>query len=1436
MSNCLVEDKVVLIASNMLIELSQGKQNVNGINWNEKLNLIITTVAQSRFNGIYQSELGKKCNLDGKSIFHYIKILKPLIVKVPVSITRTENAIGHHSNLIILKRFCEYSESYKLYLKKLSDIEKIDNTSTIFELAQSHETIHIRLSSSQLMSKLDTLLTQAKNNILYIEDLMGALQIERDKKYSRKYFFRVLHYLKTLGVIEHVNIPKSSVDGKKGNGVVGCVRKINSFDAAMKHNFSQAIDPERDILSKQDGLMIDYTLEYQVFKLILSAGDAGILLSTIITAFPFVGDRNIRRTLDVLSGDLDLRTKQKKSGISCLRKYIQSSFELTGRIRHLRYKISKVGLEYSNMIKPHPELRDTSTGKKPSKCEIVHLHTDSASLAELPIADRVTSQICSDIDDDMIPDIGPTNAALNSNFSSGDYVSVRKALILETVQAHRVIEFGSDLTKELRELAAKKKIIGLLKHIPNSRYLWNLVEQLVNQELLKIENVNVELLTGLIVSKTLLVDISVSDIHPLVSDYCENLKKTSWFPKSYPKPCMDDSVKVERLEFDGTKPDVVKDEHELCQFVSWQSIAVSNGYILPKIRRSKIFLSWLFTLSNSFIAVEASSCLIIDIRTLFAELPLGIYFSIIGVLKNSELRDQYLKETPDAGQTKLVDLPNEIKVVTIDQYRFKMTLYELANILNLLGLVEAVENVDGIYKERDVSFLGSTIFHLRLKRDVSLKDYYTSPPRIIEYFTFDSPTVMELYWKKLESFCIGSDRRKYVNVKKEFQILFNSRNWNHYDTFSAEEKDMLYSFVDKERFATPFNNDNFLQSLSTRLSVSVARIKTFYRRIEYKFAKTHRKQVDSTAGTKKITDSRPETAVRHRQRWIAEYDRPLLLGYSILSNYPVRSHFPLYALKFAFPDTKFSNSGLRRRIRLLKNCSRNIKLLSALKSLWLEFESWRIQNSLQAERFTIGSMLLDFPALINEFDKYCTEKNQFAISGVSYFKSNLTQKIHLDLDTFNSRKIKLRYLTSLSLVSELNRSLADFHDVEFDENNLMTEIVSAALKMIFLNQKDSCKLATSIITVYPSDVINDVIVKMNKLGLISPNTDQSSKASVYWNYQLSSKFRHTLSGYLSPKIFLQAFKYHSIFMDQLNNTSKCDLSSKKVSGVMAVILDAINEPNIQCVALVGESSDEIVCPRVEFRTSTRNWVSLEQNQPKRHKIGYLLESMETDSVPKSYSNSLNRDILELIYKMLSDSKKLGCSIMEIMRTVGQQESSSFVMKHITSLIEDDKVVEVGFSHHRYVLKKYQIYWCFQNREENSDSSTKGIVEYSSTSLDLKIWNDVYGRKMDHIYKACLAMVLGFIVKSPGIFESNLYCSVMGVTNRVELTVLLDDLVKRKAISCKRYAINAEVNGLLDHLFVSDNEPLIELKLDTPRSSESISSYTTLPNWYLKFSE
>ncbi|KAJ1967260.1 hypothetical protein H4R35_006760 [Dimargaris xerosporica] len=121
------------------------------------------------------------------------------------------------------------------------------------------------------------------------------------------------------------------------------------------------------------------------------------------------------------------------------------------------------------------------------------------------------------------------------------------------------------------------------------------------------------------------------------------------------------------------------------------------------------------------------------------------------------------------------------------------------------------------------------------------------------------------------------------------------------------------------------------------------------------------------------------------------------------------------------------------------------------------------------------------------------------------------------------------------------------------------------------------------------------------------------------------------------------------------------------------------------------------------------------------------------------------------------------------------------------------LVRVGYQSQRWVTPAHIQYWVARLRPKTRATNaaiaplqptetTEAIGQ--TTHVIPRVWKDIHGHKVPHVYDSCLRAVLNVIRNSPGTTRENLVRLVYVSLSPAEVDELLDDLMTRAVIETR----------------------------------------------------
>ncbi|KAJ3161012.1 Methyl-CpG-binding domain-containing protein 9 [Geranomyces variabilis] len=237
-------------------------------------------------------------------------------IKIPIAVT------GTATNLCIHMRFTELNSVYKGYRKKVVDTlnKKAASGLHTFE-PDSADMRNSRLEvngnqngalvfHTELMKQnLTMMLKAAKNEIMVVEDIAAALKVPlKQNRQQRRWFTRMVDNLVKTSHVERVNVPTMEyrANGEEHMRTARCLRLINPYTPRVARNIGLAVptmckqpnpDTESVVTIGEGGMLADLPFEWQVYRLIALAGDAGLTAADIRRSLNYVGSKILEKAL-----------------------------------------------------------------------------------------------------------------------------------------------------------------------------------------------------------------------------------------------------------------------------------------------------------------------------------------------------------------------------------------------------------------------------------------------------------------------------------------------------------------------------------------------------------------------------------------------------------------------------------------------------------------------------------------------------------------------------------------------------------------------------------------------------------------------------------------------------------------------------------------------------------------------------------------------------------------------------------------------------------------------------------------------------------------------------------------------------------------------------------------------------------------------------------
>ncbi|ORZ22957.1 hypothetical protein BCR42DRAFT_403672 [Absidia repens] len=509
--------------------------------WPANLRSYLSTILHAREAGITQAELSKVWNTDPRISGHFVKKLeeKGAIYRTMAVVNSTR------TNLCIHIRF-----KNRHPIPNLSDDLKSGNTNM---LGMVFTRILFR-------DRLTQLLINAKDNMMYADDILIALGFDLSSSKTRKWFTRTTDYFCQDGLIQ-----KLKTRSKGATREQRCIQLANSnfepkpqlaqeWDDETSYSIDKFGDLNQFIVKARNGnsysskLLDAASLEYQILRLIQAAGDQGITQKDIASVLRCDNQRIMTRTLDRLyeiNGDENFSHKLERvlEFVGRRRRY-RYYFHYT---KHLKLQESKTAhivpinedqLDLEEIDYHTPNIESTNCNKNTKKkIQRSSTSADSRSINRSENMNSPAQQTAtpprSDNHSSMqspmytVPTISTSkNAKDNSRQQINKYMEKRSQVLMALLEDENIVERGIGLSKLF--LAKQAQLFGdngNSTSLIDGKTIWRSVMTLENEGKLNICERQLQLLNGKTTTQQFILKKGVDSNGPLMERYFESIKE-----------------------------------------------------------------------------------------------------------------------------------------------------------------------------------------------------------------------------------------------------------------------------------------------------------------------------------------------------------------------------------------------------------------------------------------------------------------------------------------------------------------------------------------------------------------------------------------------------------------------------------------------------------------------------------------------------------------------------------------------------------------------------------------------------------------------------------------------------------------------------------------------------------------------------------------------
>ncbi|KAI8817610.1 uncharacterized protein EV422DRAFT_220609 [Fimicolochytrium jonesii] len=642
-----------------------------------------------------------------------------------------------------------------------------------------------------------------------------------------------------------------------------------------------------------------------------------------------------------------------------------------------------------------------------------------------------------------------------------------------------------------------------------------------------------------------------------------------------------------------------------------------------------------------------------------------------------------------------------------------------------------------------------------------------------------------------------------------------------------------------------------------------------------------------------------QIAKRVRAIWSHEDDELLLHAYAMLREHAdARFHWdrlaPLFqGFGYDPDDRRKIRNNCRRRIAVLYRTAES--RISSLLAQWPNIRRKGIDEGV----FTQAEFDEAHPASLEKMANYFMRNNVsvfeevvepgalvhlpktpdalealFELKDLSNVKPH-PEDLEEDVDERPTQRSKMSalYARSLTLQAEKESHLTHPRNVP-NIGYLEESVARAVIKMILLTPEASYQSSHAfwILQAFNSDVIETAVRKLNATQTIVKVKGSTDRRVPGRGYVLSDKFLSSITGVLPDRILPQALAFRSSLLEQLKDSPSCIFEPFTNSGSMMVLLEATScrivrlqpkflEKNISFNRVMDVHEDPakghfdvriIRTPMLETSSavaserangaSDANQAVIETKLP-YGPHGTLSDGATLNAIALETED--DRPWLEKVYQIVKEAGDIAISLTDLEHKFTNWGGALPCLRRCLASFEASSqgtgeppvIVKVGFDDVRYVLREYVNRWQIPVYPERTDTDTNVDIQ-PTTFVPARMWYDIHGNAVNAVKRACLEVVLGIMVKKPGIYESKIFERVESLMTRMDLMEVLDILVQRGACSRQTIVKAPPITNVFDALFGSsgvETSPCIIEGDDESFSDRKINCYWPLPHWYMKTS-
>ncbi|KAI8387476.1 hypothetical protein BD560DRAFT_382604 [Blakeslea trispora] len=1374
---------------------------------------VLSVVAKCRSQGVSQFQLRELLNMDGKTVFRYIKRLDELglVVKEEAYANNISTRIVFH------RRFATNSSN-----NEETDNRQIEN-GVIYRIPDfKHDILEqLKKSPGQMMGMLE---------------LIKSLGFESQRQIR---WARVrLNELHDQGLVERL----IASDGKHKRHVVRLVEQ-DATNTVVEHQEDTAkVKPMQSYCIHRD-LPADFVF----YKDLVASGDRGLTRQDLLNKYPMLDP--VLPLAFFENGTIPSKDP------SLLKYLIYRTEELEGKQRQFRYfssetwkKIcSKMGKETPSLPPAKPPVFDDLI--EPDRIDAIGfemqqlLSSDKKRAATTPLKKeskrrkKSTSQDSTDLTSSQKKrtqeDLQTSECMDDSNKSKISIWDVKKfkktshdttkarrcAIVLDLVNKYRICELGRDIYKEFTDLEAATKNTTKIARGTFDK----LIAQMHQDKQLRLFITSIQRPSGLTETKRIILHKDLTEESEPVKQYIGSfgVERSIVSNKSKMREIQEINVDVLPPSTSSMSSPKPFDPDE----VSPRKLASNYGYIRSIWQRAKCFHEALF----SYCLSHHSD--MIDMAEFMKTLLFEKILNFVILPYDDNILIEFLKDSSNRS-IMMQHLPKEIRSIIYQNHtKFRTVLVRLLNILEALELLEpAQKNKEEECQQKDYKYIHPSYAICRVAH---VKLYALKEAPIKQTIQLNTFTDLHHFWSELKVFNTSGFETIDHDMSETHPLLniWSPHTWMSGLWFTSEQKAVLDRYIDFEKKLVPSETDSTIRTyLMKKVNLSSHRIKTYYQSMRIAFdksarreerAKRNRKKTDSMAssspaihelmkaslekrkvnaaifkmkqmepfveqtfvGSRKLRRLRlisepyrgqDKTGRSRLRKAVAAYSRveedALIYAYSIMKARANASTFYWGPIAKILPDYTPERS---RRVlnNLMKKDPSLSQTIADLKRHWLEIYEKGIANHDIEDERPWDTQDYDLPAYLTYFiEKLQAAENAKRIAFLCEISP--LPRFYADIHAFFDNKKQNQ---------TMEPKAADYH-LEMEEAPIAC--VTSLIKMILMTPETtySAKDAFHMLKEFSESTIEKGINKLRSDGLIVGEKSKYGRIPGR-HINVSEKFLNIAAGLLPYEFFKTARQYHAM----LQSGESIDLQTLKLnSGRMATMLDLLSQRkltiHLKDMDQFVESKKVLHYPKA-FAVSIRETFVYEnldvqiQANPKdliTHKKKALEEAVcipaseEINTILQSIAKK--KPIAHALYCMIVDHKQRGVTRDEM--TAAFQNSYETLSDALDQLFDAKLVMILGLEHLRYVSVEFCSHWMLKNPQNG---------QYVAPLM----WHDVSGGLIQPALEGCEDTVMSHILCRPGVSFAQLHQRLQPLFSGFELYSILHDLVDKQKIISKK---------------------------------------------------